>query len=753
VIQSPVIKDLVFVGGGHAHALALKSFAMNPIPGVRLTLVTRDVETPYSGMLPGFVAGCYTFRDCHIDLCRLAAFAGARLIHAEATGLDRANARVLFNDRPGVAYDILSVDIGSTPRAGDFPGAAEHAIPVKPINTFGLRWTALLERAALSSRPLSQPLRLAVVGGGATGVELALSAQRRLADLFREKRRDPALVRVVLLARDGVLPTHNAGARRRIVRILARRGVEVLSGGPVAAVEPGALKLADGRVVEADEILWATQAGAAPWLGATGLALDENGFIKVNAALRSVNDPAVFAAGDIAAVVDHPRPKAGVFAVRQGAPLAGNLRKALRDEPLTPFIPQRRFLCLIGEGDGRAVAARGGWSAEGRWVWRMKDWIDRRFMRKFQDLPANGAAPLGQDAMRCGGCGAKVGADVLKRALARLDLAAQPGDGVLIGLDAPDDAAAVIPPPGMALVQTVDFFRAMISDPYLFGRIAANHALGDIYAMGARPHSALAVAVTPFARENKMEDDLYQMLAGALAVFREAGVSLIGGHSSEGAELALGFTVNGFAAPGGLLRKSGFASGDRLILTKPLGTGVIFAAGMRARAPAASMEAAIAMALQSNAEAARILIAHKASAMTDVTGFGLAGHLAEMLDAAEKSGAGGGARLDIDRIPALPGATSLFAQGFASSLQPQNLRQRRIIANLPEAEQHPLFPLLFDPQTAGGLLAATPENHAHACVEALRAAGYGAARLIGALTKTDGDNAPRKPASIICCHG
>src|SRR5579863_2126749 len=195
----PIAQDLVLVGGGHAHVHVLKRFGMRPAAGVRLTLITRDLETPYSGMLPGYVAGHYTIEQCHIDLVRLARFAGARLIHDEATGLDRAAHRILCHAHPPIRYDVLSLDIGSTPRLDDVPGAAEHATPVKPIADFAARWEALLERARAEGQ-----VRLAVVGGGAGGVELALSAQHRLKGMLG------TAPEVTLVTREGLLPSHNA---------------------------------------------------------------------------------------------------------------------------------------------------------------------------------------------------------------------------------------------------------------------------------------------------------------------------------------------------------------------------------------------------------------------------------------------------------------------------------------------------------------------------------------------------------------
>jgi selenide,water dikinase len=722
-MQQPVAitQDLVLVGGGHAHVHVLKSFGMRPVRGARVTLVARELETPYSGMLPGWVAGHYSFDECHIDLGRLARFAGARLIHTEAVGIDRGARQVVCRGHPPIRFDVLSLDIGSAPRSDEVPGAAEHAIPVKPIAQFAARWEALLARAGHLAR-----LRLAVVGGGAGGVELALSAQHRLARVCT------GAVEATLVTRDALLASHHRRVRRRFERVFAERGIRLVTGCAVVRVEPGRLVCADGRHIAFDEALWVTEAAAAPWLATTGLTLTAAGFVAIDETLRSPADPRIFAAGDVATMAAHPREKSGVYAVRQGPPLAANLRRVLAGEPPRPAIPQRRGLALIATGDKHAVASRGAFAAQGAVLWRLKDWIDRRWMRRYRDLPQMQPEP-GDEPMRCGGCAAKVPAVVLGRVIERLQPSGN--DAVAIGLDAPDDAALITFPNTPPLLQTVDFFRAMVTDPYLFGRIAANHALGDIYAMGGVPSTALAIATLPPSRPTIVEHDLFQMLRGALDVLEPAGAALVGGHSAEGAELALGFAVTGHAPVGqGLLRKAGLRAGDRLILTKPLGTGVILAADGRAMAPAKAVAAAIATMLQTSGPAAAALAAHCADACTDVTGFGLLGHLLEMLRAS-----GMDAVLDPDAIPALDGAVALLAQGLASSLHADNTAA---LAALDEAAQsHPLAALLIDPQTAGGLLAGVPAERAGDCLRAVIDLGYRAA-LIGRVEPATG-RAPR----------
>lgn len=337
------------------------------MPGVSLTLVTRDVRTPYSGMLPGFVAGLYAYDDLLIDAAGLACYAGAALVRGEAIGLDPQARTLMMRDEGAIGYDILSVDIGSVPnRAPDAAG-----IPVKPIGDFVDRLDALVA----ASRARSGGFTVAIVGTGPAGVELAFALDRRL-----QGAADGRKATVVLVGRDPeILAERSPRTRKRLTRALGEHGIRLETGFAVTGFEAGELRAADGRRFAADTVLWATESAAAPWLRDTGLALDAGGFIAVDATLRSLSHPSVFAAGDIAALPD-PRPKAGVFAVRQGPVLARNIRHILEGTLPEPYRPQRRWLTLLSTGDGRAVADKWGLSAEGRWVWRWKDWNDRRFV-------------------------------------------------------------------------------------------------------------------------------------------------------------------------------------------------------------------------------------------------------------------------------------------------------------------------------------------------------------------------------------
>jgi selenide,water dikinase len=739
--DTPVVSDLVLVGGGHSHVAVLKMFGMNPVPGVRVTVISRALHTPYSGMLPGYIAGHYDFDESHVDLRPLTQFADARLFRDEVVGFDLEEKRVQCRNRPSVSYDLLSINIGSTPETASIPGAEEHALPIKPIGEFLDGWDELSREIVEADH--DSPTDIAVVGAGAGGTELTLATQHRLHDRLERNGGHPGQVCFHLLSgRDTVLPEQPEKARKKFRRILDERDVEVHTDHRVSRVEPDHLICENGQEVEYDELLWTTHASAPDWIEETGLNTDQRGFIEVDDHLQSTSHSDVFAAGDVASMTSYELAKSGVFAVRQGPTLEANLRRSFANRRLKEYRPQRGFLQIISTGDQYGIAMRNvvgvDWVAEGEWVWNLKDWIDRRWMRKWdENLPEMNDEPDEYDsrdnealdeisavAMRCGGCGAKIGSTVLDQVLDRLEPVVR--DDVLVGLDSPDDAAVSEVPDGQNAVSTIDYFRAFVDDPYLFGKIAANHALGDVYAMNAEPQSALALCTIPYAPDHQVAEELYQVMAGAMETLEESNTALVGGHSAEGEELSFGLQITGLASPDELLKKSGLRPGDALILTKPVGTGTLFAADMRGEAQARWVENALQTMAISNQGAVACMVDHGAGACTDITGFGLLGHLVEMTRPSEVD-----AVVDLDAIPVLDGAMETIRQGIFSTLQPENVRLRRAIRNQAAVADLERYPLLFDPQTAGGLLAGVPGDEADACVEELRELGYEEACIVG----------------------
>ncbi|MGI9344209.1 MAG: selenide, water dikinase SelD, partial [Gammaproteobacteria bacterium] len=682
--------DLVLAGGGHAHVQVLRSLAAKPLPGVRATVISRDIQIPYSGMLPGYVAGHYEWSDLHIDLAPLAAAAGARLVAGRIESVDLEARAVIAADRPPQRFDLLSINTGATPSLDQIVDANRFGISVKPISRFLPQWHELLERLrGLGTRRF----RLAIVGSGAGGVELALAIRHRLAVV--EKIDNVEIL--VISSADRLLLGHNGGVRDRMRKLLSDRGLDVHLSARVTAAREGALETDVDGSIAVDEVLWVTHAGPPAWPAAAGLEVTDGGFVLVNTALRSVSHPDVFAAGDVATVEHFPRPKAGVFAVRHGQVLVANLRRASAGKELKTFKPQIAVLSLISTGGKYAIASRGDFAAQGKWVWHWKDLIDRRFMARFavdREPETSGVrlvmtSPATRVAeRRCGGAAARLPDDVLARVLSR------------IGSGKKNDDGAVLRPVANALeIQSIDGFRAMVEDPHAVGRIAAEHALNDVYAMGGLPRTALAWVTVAHAAEPLMEEDLYQAMSGARRAFDESGTMLVGGHSGEGAELSVGFAVSGTVDDGEAWNKNRLSLDDALILTKPIGTGVLLAANMRAMCRGDWLLGALDSMQRSNKHAVRIFRESGVRACTDVAGCGLLGHAVEMSRAARLC-----IELYANRVKLLPGTDELIASGIASSLHAAN---ERVLGEIDTGVfDDARLRALLDPQTSGGLLAA-----------------------------------------------
>lgn len=697
----PQSREIVLIGGGHTHALLLRRWGMGPLPGARLTLINPSATAPYTGMLPGHVAGLYTRDELEIDLIRLARFAGARAIFGAATGINREAKTIEVEGRPPVAYDIASIDIGITSDMPAIPGFAEHAIAAKPLGPFADRWRAHLDGKAGPC---------VVIGAGVAGVELALAMKAAMG-----ARGDVALVEA-----DKALSGVAVATRKVLFRELSLAGIALHENARVTRVGAEAVLLEDGRTLPAALTVGAAGARPFEWLGETGLKLTD-GYIAVDATLRS-SDPAIFAAGDCAHLSHAPRPKAGVFAVRAAPVLAHNLAATARNGALKRFRPQSSYLKLVTLGDGRAVADKWGMALTGEWVWRWKDRIDRAFMDKLAALPsmtmrppprrrATGSAEARGTKPLCGGCGAKVGSSALERTLSGLP----PMNRADIETGAGDDAA-VLAIGGAKQVITTDHLRTFWADPYVFARITALHAMGDVWAMGAKPQAALVQLTLPPLSEPLEERWLAEIIGAAGDAFTTEGASVVGGHTTRGMELTLGFTVTGLVSAHALTL-GGAKAGDALVLSRPIGSGTLLAAEMAGDADGRDVERLLQVLSTSQGDAARLL-ASLATAMTDVTGFGLAGHLARMAEASDLT-----ACLKVADIPIFPGALELAARGTRSSIWEANRAAIPLVADTDD----PRAALVFDPQTAGGFLAALPVPDAEPAVEALRNMGHEAA--------------------------
>ena len=717
---APIEKQVVLVGAGNAHLVFLRRWRMSPWPGVAVTLVSEFPEVPYSAMVPGHISGEYRWDEITLDLVRFCRSANVRFVASRVTAIDAARSRVEFAERPAMTFDVLSVGLGSLPASPLDNAESEWSLSIRPLG----RLVSELERLDESLRKKPRPFHLAIVGGGASGCELALAIRRR--------SENSAGFRVTLLqSNERLLPTFPNRVARLMSGRLREAGIDVRLETSVVGGEPGRLRLSSNESLECDGVLWATPAAPPEFLRSSGLSLDESGFIQVGETLQSRSHPSVFGSGDCVTFTPQPQlPRNGVHAVRQGRVLFDNVFAFLYERPLAPFRPQRNCLCLMNTSDGEAILNYGSLATKGRLVRRWKERIDRAWLESFRvaEMPPVGdTADAASHLMRCGGCGAKVSGEVLSSVLCQLDI---PNDRrVLLGTKGGEDAAVHrvraesfgIASDKFVEVQTVDYFRAFLDDPYLFGRIAALHSVSVLFAMNARPFSALAIATLPYARGPIQAAQLGELLAGATRTFNELGVVLTGGHTSEGHDLSLGFAMTGYADEDHLFRKGNLVPGDVLILTKPLGTGAIMAAWMRGECSAGHFDEAIEQMLIANNSAAEVFAKFGVRACTDITGFGLAGHLLEMLDASRVS-----ARLSSAAVPILAGFDVAESRGIRSTLHPDNARQSKRVHG---ASSPPSW--LFDPQTSGGLLAAVPSAVAAEVLNELRSRGLNRAAVFG----------------------
>lgn len=705
--DNPIYHDLVLLGGGHSHVQVIRAFAMRPLSGLRVTLISDDYYAPYSGMLPGLLANWYTYDESHFDLWRLSQKAGVRFVCAKALKVDTHKKVIELEGRAPIGFDTLSINMGITPHIGGVSGKNQsNFIPLKPIGKLLERWKAY-------QKDIEQKvgLRVGVVGGGAGGAEVAMVLALGLGNKGK----------VTLFQRgDHLLRGHSFKAQKSFKADLQKHGVEVATGVEVQDFDGQILKTSQ-KNIPLDYVFWATEAAPPPLIKVSGLHND-SGFLKVGATLQNPSHPFIFGAGDCISIEGYELPKSGVFAVRQGPVLSENLRRfILGQKNLKKYVPQKKTLALITSGHKKALASYGAvaFSGSSFW-WKVKDFIDRRFMRKFQHLPPMKGEFFGKVPERpkkitpntCGGCGAKVEKGVLTSVFQRLDQEGLMKTGSL-------DDAAVLNPTNQKQLATIDGLKQFIDDPYLFAQIAAYHSLSDVYAMGGTPSSVLTLVTLVPGKKEKVEEDLYQMMRGILSAL-DSATQLVGGHTMEGAEATLALSCLG--SIGEPKYKGSLGVGDDLIITKALGSGVLLRANMHGVLKGVWGKSLMEHLCLSNRVASQMCEEFEIGGMTDITGFGLAGHLREMLGTSRL-----GIEIDLSNLPILEGYKEL-SPTYKSYLCEKNKEAIEFDIDGPPI---PAESILFDPQTNGGVvLTVTPEN-TNEVVSKLHSMGYLAAQKIG----------------------
>ena len=741
--SAPIVSDLVLLGGGHANIQVLKMMAMKPIGGLRITLISDQTHSPYSGMIPGYLAGYYSYEECHFDLRRICEELGQRFIKAKIIGVDPQRKKIQLENRAEISYDCTSINVGIEPRSIENLSQEPtfKIIPIKPISRFITHWDQLISN--LKDYKGNDSLQLAVVGAGAAGVEISI-----ILKMLIEQNKWNAQVSLIH-RHDFLVSAKDLRAQKRLIKTLKELGIKVFQNTEVLEVHKNGLVLkGDHGLVHNEDfyrVLIATQASAPAWFKSSGLPVNQDGFLKVTEKLLVENEDALFAAGDCIHFSPCPLKKAGVYAVRQGMILEHNIRAFFtRKSSLKSFHPKKNVLSLITIGDRKALVHQDS-SSILRWMWpsllwTVKDGIDRRFMNRFQAKtfrikpphfvkvmpePNSTLVPDDWQDNTCGGCGSKLAASTLTRSLNKLTIPKD--DSVLLGVKDGEDCALTRFSENTLCLQTIDQFRSFISDPYLLGQIATQHALSDIYAMGGVAKTIQVGLTLCPASEKIYREDIFQVMSGVLDILTKSAVSLVGGHTGEGSELAIAIAVQGEVEPVQVLRKQLTQPGNQLILTKPIGTGVIFAANMLAQANGKLVDEALSSMLQSNKTAMETIRSFDISGCTDITGFGLLGHAFEMLG--KNSDNALGIKIDYKTIPLFDGVCELFAKGYFASIAGKNYASLSPVLSADVDNQN--FPALFDPQTSGGLLFSVPFHQTQDCLKALYQKGISKACVIG----------------------
>ena len=700
-----LIDHLVLAGGGHTHALVLLRWAMNSKlkPAGMITLVNQSSTTIYSGMFPGVVAGKYKIDEIIIDLRNLAAKTGVSFVNAEIKGIDLKKKKLLLEGRPEIEYSSLSLNIGTKTNFKSNSLVRNYGKLAVPIKPFSKSLKFIIEQDIYKDDSSAAPF--AIIGDGFAGVEIAFALRKRW-----PKRSIQLKVKA------------NRKLTRNIYRTLKDLKIEIIYDNPPTLYPK----------------LICTGNKSHEWIKNSGLATNNEGRILTKNTLQVLNYPELFAVGDCGVIKDNPRPSSGVWAVRSAIPLAKNLEGVSKSLKLEEWCPQRKAIQLLDTYSSKrypkAFMAWGGLIiGPSSILSRLKELIDKKFISKFDLFSDMNSGNLNKkDMIKCRGCAAKLSYIPLNSALKKIDLIESlKDDSINIG--------ELIS--GRTLIQSVDGFPALISDPWLNGRLLAFHSCSDIWACGGSVISAQSVINLPPLSNELQQELLFQVLEGINSALTSQGAKLLGGHTLESRKISeqpsslsieSSLIVNGtIADKRNFWSKGGLKKGDQILISRPLGTGVIFSAFMNGYVKPYILDSALKEMNKSQAQIVNYIneLGHKnpssdiVSACTDITGFGLLGHLSEMLEASNISQFNMNLDpvkiiLDLDNIPIYEGVIELLDEGFESTLAPsnkiflknidgdKNIRLEVIYNSFKfrSALYNNIVKLLLDPQTCGPLV-------------------------------------------------
>ena len=697
--EIPITNDLVLIGGGHSHLSVLMKLSKRPINGNRITLITNEIDTPYSGMIPGYIEGIYSWRDSHIDLYRLCLKLNVRFIHAEVERVSAYEKEIYFKDRPKIKFDVLSINTGIQSNNREIKGAAKYCLPVKPISKLTNNFL----------NKITNFKSIAFIGGGAGSVELALAIKKRFLNINQD------IKITIITGKRGLLSTFPQKTKLTSLKTLEKFKIDIIEYKRVLEVKPKQIILSDKSILKIDKAILSTNSMTPKWLAKSDILLTKDNYILVNKSFQT-NYKYVFASGDVIDFNNQNLKKAGVFAVRSGKPLAINIRKFILGKKLVEYKFNKNYLALIGTSKRSAIATKYNLTFNSRFFFYLKKYIDQNFIKKFSDFRIRKKFTLDalktdvlnifvkhkekitdeNDIMQCKGCAAKVPLNALKQAL--------PKDIVSTS----EDAVSV--PGHPELYQTVDMISSIITDPFLLGKIAANHSISDMVSVNSKIRSAMMILQLPLSKTEINSRDLEQVLLGANEIFKTIDCPLIGGHTMIGKDKdpIIGFSILGQKQKKIKIMKNRrkIKTKDLLILTEKIGSGLIFAGINNYLIDSYFQTDVIKQMIKGNLNFGKISNQLNILSMTDITGFGLANHLLNLI---KRDNSKTGLTIYPNKIPLFEGVNECLNKDIKSSLFESNydIAQKDIIY---KRDKSKLDNILYDPQTVGGIAFIIPQE-------------------------------------------
>lgn len=697
--EIPITNDLVLIGGGHSHLSVLMKLSKKPLNGNRITLITNEIDTPYSGMIPGYIEGIYSWRDSHIDLYRLCLKLNVRFIHAEVERVSAYEKEIYFKDRPKIKFDVLSINTGIQSNNREIKGAAKYCLPVKPISKLTNNFL----------NKITNFKSIAFIGGGAGSVELALAIKKRFLNINQD------IKITIITGKRGLLSTFPQKTKLTSLKTLEKFKIDIIEYKRVLEVKPKQIILSDKSLLKIDKAILSTNSMTPKWLAKSDILLTKDNYILVNKSFQT-NYKYVFASGDVIDFNNQNLKKAGVFAVRSGKPLAINIRKFILGKKLVEYKFNKNYLALIGTSKRSAIATKYNLTFNSRFFFYLKKYIDQNFIKKFSDFRIRKKFTLDalktdvlnifvkhkekitdeNDIMQCKGCAAKVPLNALKQAL--------PKDIVSTS----EDAVSV--PGHPELYQTVDMISSIITDPFLLGKIAANHSISDMVSVNSKITSAMMILQLPLSKTEINSRDLEQVLLGANEIFKTIDCPLIGGHTMIGKDKdpIIGFSILGQKQKKIKIVKNRrkIKTKDLLILTEKIGSGLIFAGINNYLIDSYFQIDVIKQMIKGNLNFGKISNQLNILSMTDITGFGLANHLLNLI---KRDNSKTGLTIYPNKIPLFEGVNECLNKDIKSSLFKSNydIAQKDIIY---KRDKSKLDNILYDPQTVGGIAFIIPQE-------------------------------------------